>query len=92
MEMLHQVALQGSMRDIAQRAAHLATLDERYRPFADQLLSMANRFQSKAILSFVEQHLAGDLVSRSTEAGRPFGRSKKEVQRKSPLEDTLRSS
>jgi len=56
-EVLHQMALQGSMRDIARRAAHLAGLDERYRPFADQLLTLANQFQSKAILALVEQHL-----------------------------------
>jgi CheY-like chemotaxis protein len=58
MEVLHQMALQGSMRDIARRAAHLAGLDERYRPFADQLLTLANQFQSKAILALVEQHLS----------------------------------
>ena len=60
MEVLHHMALQGSMRDIARRAAHLAGLDERYRPFADQLLLLANQFQSKAILALVERHLQGE--------------------------------
>jgi CheY-like chemotaxis protein len=57
MEVLHQLALQGSMRDIAQMAADLNGLDERYGPFADQLLLLTSRFQSKAVLAFVEQHL-----------------------------------
>jgi PAS domain S-box-containing protein len=57
MEILHQLALQGSMRDIAQRAEHLCNLNERYRPFAKHLSSLAHQFQSGAILRFVEQHL-----------------------------------
>jgi CheY-like chemotaxis protein len=57
MKVLHDMALQGSMRDIASRAAYVAELDERYRPFADQLLSLASQFQSEAILTLVEQHL-----------------------------------
>jgi signal transduction histidine kinase/CheY-like chemotaxis protein len=59
MEVLHHMALQGSMRDIARRAAHLAGMDERYRPFADQLISLATQFQSQAILTLVERHLRG---------------------------------
>jgi signal transduction histidine kinase/CheY-like chemotaxis protein len=57
LEVLHQMALQGSMRDIARRAVHLSGLDERYRPFADQLLSLANQFQSRKLLLLVERHL-----------------------------------
>jgi hypothetical protein len=45
------------MRDIVQHAAHLTELDERYRPFADQLRLLAKGYQSKAILSLVERHL-----------------------------------
>lgn len=45
------------MRDIAQCTAHLAELDARYRPFAEQLRLLAKGYQSKAILSLVEQHL-----------------------------------
>jgi CheY-like chemotaxis protein len=57
MEILHRLALEGNMRDIVQRAAHLAELDERYRPFADQLRLLAKGYQSKAVLSLVERHL-----------------------------------
>jgi PAS domain S-box-containing protein len=57
MEILHRLAREGNMRDIVQRAAHLAELDERYRPFAEQLRLLAKGYQSKAILSLVERHL-----------------------------------
>jgi hypothetical protein len=63
MEVLHHMALQGSMRDIARRAAHLAGMDERYRPFADQLISLATQFQSQAILTLVERHLRGQHIA-----------------------------
>jgi CheY-like chemotaxis protein len=54
---LHRLALLGNMRDIAQRAAHLAELDRRYGAFADELKSLAKGYQSKAILRLVEQHM-----------------------------------
>ncbi|HJV54292.1 MAG TPA: ATP-binding protein [Noviherbaspirillum sp.] len=57
MRHLHQLALAGNMRDIRQYAQHLAGLDERYRPFADRLQELAREYQSKAILSLVEQYL-----------------------------------
>ncbi|MBI3144697.1 MAG: response regulator, partial [Pseudogulbenkiania sp.] len=56
-EILHHLARLGNMRDILQRASHLAELDERYRPFAGQLSRLAQGYQSKAILSLVEQFL-----------------------------------
>ncbi len=57
MQILHHLALQGSMRDIVQRAEHLCNLNELYRPFAEHLSSLAHQFQSGAILRFVERHL-----------------------------------
>jgi CheY-like chemotaxis protein len=59
LERLHQLARFGNMRDIVQWAAQVAELDERYRPFAEQLRLMAKGYQSKAILSLVEQYLEG---------------------------------
>lgn len=59
MKILHRLAQEGNMRDIVQRASHLAELDERHRPFADQLRLLAKGYQSKAILSLVERHLEG---------------------------------
>ncbi|MFM0555561.1 ATP-binding protein [Paraburkholderia sediminicola] len=56
-EALHHLARLGDMRAIVQQATHLTRLDERYRPFADHLCRLAKDYQSKAILSFVEQYL-----------------------------------
>ncbi|TKC91817.1 response regulator [Trinickia terrae] len=60
---LHHLARLGDMRAIAQHAAHLIELDERYRPFADYLCLLAKDYRSKAILSFVEQYLERRQVS-----------------------------
>jgi DNA-binding NarL/FixJ family response regulator len=59
---LHRLAMVGNMRDIAQHAAHLSELDERYGAFADELKVLAQGYQSRAILQLVEQHM---------DAGRP---------------------
>jgi hypothetical protein len=45
------------MRDIVQWAGRVAELDERYRPFTDQLCLLAKGYQSKAILTLVQRHL-----------------------------------
>jgi CheY-like chemotaxis protein len=57
LERLHQLARLGDMRNIVQWAAKVAELDQRYRPFADQLRLMAKGYQSKAILTLVERYL-----------------------------------
>jgi PAS domain S-box-containing protein len=56
MEVLHRLAMSGNMADIRERAAYLASLDVRYRPFADRLSALAHAYESQAILRFVEQH------------------------------------
>ena len=56
MEVLHHLALMGNMREIVKRAENLAQLDERYRPFASQLGSLANAYQSQAVRRLVEEH------------------------------------
>jgi signal transduction histidine kinase/CheY-like chemotaxis protein len=57
MENLHRLARLGDMREITQWAERIAALDARYGAFAAQLCELAKRYQSKAILQFVEQHL-----------------------------------
>ncbi|MFA6014778.1 MAG: PAS domain S-box protein [Gallionellaceae bacterium] len=57
LQALHQLALQGNMRDIAAFAERIIGIDPRYRPFAERLRRMANGYQSKAILAFVKEHL-----------------------------------
>ena len=56
-EILHELAMAGGMREIHERADHLAALDARYRPFADQLHGLARSYRSKAILDLVRQQL-----------------------------------
>ena len=55
LEVLHRLAMTGSMRDIRAQAAHLAALDARYHRFAERLRHLAETYQSKAILSLVEE-------------------------------------
>ena len=57
LEVLYQLAKIGSMRHIRERAEHLASLNDEYRGFADTLVQMASRFQSRAILDLVTLHL-----------------------------------
>ncbi|MGZ3158464.1 MAG: PAS domain-containing protein [Burkholderiaceae bacterium] len=54
---LHTLALTGNMRDIVHWAEQVESLNEKYRPFADKLRKLANSYQSKAILTLVEQCL-----------------------------------
>ena len=60
MEVLHHLARLGNMQRIVEQANHLVQLDERYRPFANQLRSLAKNYASKALLNLVEQHLHDD--------------------------------
>jgi len=55
LEILHHLAMTGSMRDIRAHATHLTTLDTRYHPFAERLRRLAETYQSKAILGLVEE-------------------------------------
>lgn len=57
LNMLHGLALNGNMRDIAHWSDRLEMLGEQYRPFADKLRRLANAYQSKAILAIVEEYM-----------------------------------
>ncbi|TAN70748.1 MAG: PAS domain S-box protein [Methylobacter sp.] len=57
MQVLHQLALEGSMKDIIHQTVHLEELDERYRPFAEQLRKLSQDYQSKAVLDLVERYI-----------------------------------
>lgn len=59
-ERLHQLALEGNMRDIVRWAGRLTELEgERYRRFALHVRFLAERFQSRAILSLAKRCLGG---------------------------------
>lgn len=55
-ETLYQLALMGNMRDILQQVTLLIEMDAAYRPFAEHLGRLAREYQSKAIVSFIEQY------------------------------------
>lgn len=57
MQILHRLAQLGSMRDILHYAERIAGIDPSYCVFAARLRRLAEGYQSKAILVFVEQHL-----------------------------------
>jgi DNA-binding response OmpR family regulator len=62
MDTLYRLALMGNMQNILQRATYLVELDERYRPFADQLSVLARGYQSKAVLSLVQRHMEANQI------------------------------
>jgi PAS domain S-box-containing protein len=57
LKVLYEIARSGNMRRISERADYLASLSEAYRGFADELLQLAGRFESRAIVDMVAQHL-----------------------------------
>jgi PAS domain S-box-containing protein len=63
MEVLHELALAGNMRDLRDRANYLKGLDPRYRPFAKHLQSLVQKYQSQAILTLVERCRTAELTA-----------------------------
>ncbi len=57
MTVLHALALEGNMRALRERAAHIATLDARFHAFAERLECLAKEYQSKAIMDLVKRHM-----------------------------------
>jgi CheY-like chemotaxis protein len=57
LEVLHQLALAGSMRDILHWVTQLTNLGEQYGPFATKVSQLARGYQSKAILGLVESYM-----------------------------------
>ena len=52
-ETLYRLARLGNMRSIRDRADHVGSLSDDYRPFADRLRALADRFQSRAIVELI---------------------------------------
>jgi anti-sigma regulatory factor (Ser/Thr protein kinase) len=59
MQVLHRLARRGNMRDILQSAERISGLDPCYEAFSSRLRQLAEGYQSKAILTFVEHYLHG---------------------------------
>jgi len=64
LKILYRLARLGNMQEILARTAYLTELDQRYGPFASQLRLLAKGYQSKALLSLVEQCLHSDSLFR----------------------------
>ncbi|MBW8831863.1 MAG: hypothetical protein JF606_21055 [Burkholderiales bacterium] len=63
LEALHRLAKIGHMCSIREQAERLGELDAHLLPFADRLRSMADRFESRAILELIER-LRNPLMQR----------------------------
>jgi CheY-like chemotaxis protein len=58
MDVLHRLALAGNMRGVRERAKYLDGLDRRYAGFVRRLQSLAERYESEALLALVERYRA----------------------------------
>ncbi len=56
MQVLHDLAMSGNMREILNRASHLETMDARHRPFARVLRELARTFEDEKILSLIKEY------------------------------------
>jgi CheY-like chemotaxis protein len=54
---LYRLARLGNMQEILRWASDLTEMDDRYRPFADQLAEMARRYQSRDILNLTRCYM-----------------------------------
>jgi CheY-like chemotaxis protein len=61
LEVLLDLALQGDMQIIQERAAHLEQMDERFSPFAGKLRQLAKSFDERAILTLIKQYVEQEL-------------------------------
>jgi DNA-binding NarL/FixJ family response regulator len=57
LEVLYELAMLGSMRDIRDRALQLEEQDDKYISFARKLQSLAKGFEDEKIVALVEQYL-----------------------------------
>jgi signal transduction histidine kinase/CheY-like chemotaxis protein len=57
LEVLYELAMLGSMKDIRDRALQLEELDDKYISFSRKLQSLAKGFEDEKIVALVEQYL-----------------------------------
>ncbi|MCP4623507.1 MAG: response regulator [bacterium] len=55
MQVLHDLAMSGNMREILNRASHLETMDAKHRPFARVLRELARNFEDEKIQSLIKE-------------------------------------
>ncbi len=56
-QVLHDLAIRGNMREILNRASHLETMDAKYWPFARMLRELAQAFEDEKILSLIKEYM-----------------------------------
>jgi signal transduction histidine kinase/CheY-like chemotaxis protein len=56
MAILYDLALQGNLRGIQERATRLEQLNEKYRPFASELQQLARGFEDKALIALIQRY------------------------------------
>lgn len=59
MEILHRLALRGEMRDVMRHADSLLESDGRYQAFVLRVRRLAENFESRELLAFIERHWNG---------------------------------
>ncbi|WP_052405809.1 hybrid sensor histidine kinase/response regulator [Paraburkholderia heleia] len=59
MEILHRLALRGQMRDVMRHANALLESDGRYQAFVLRVRRLAENFESRELLAFIERHWNG---------------------------------
>lgn len=56
-EILYELAMLGSMKQIRKRVIYLQEIDKKYLPFTRKIQELAQSFQEKAIISLIEKYL-----------------------------------
>lgn len=59
MEVLHDLARRGSMREVIRQVESLRAADARFTDFASRVCNLAESFESRELLALIEKHLNG---------------------------------
>ena len=57
MQIVYDLAMQGNMSAIIDRALYLEALDNEYQPFARTLQELAQAFEDEKIQSLIKEHM-----------------------------------
>jgi hypothetical protein len=57
LKQLLELAQDGLLKELSQAAERIGQQDDRYRPFVQQVLQFAKKFQAEKIESFIQQYL-----------------------------------
>jgi signal transduction histidine kinase/ActR/RegA family two-component response regulator len=57
LEAVYELAMEGRMRQVREKAAHIEELDEKYIPFARKIQQLAKSFEDEQIIALVEKYL-----------------------------------